>query len=117
MTNPISVYFIYYGAWTPQSNAPQLLPLLIASLAGSSRWAVNQRYYQSDGKHVSGDVRFAGSTYVGYPQGQSLADVLAVWQVVVDTVNSGVLALTRPPRHQLLCFRLRPRYFQCPRSR
>lgn len=89
MTEPISVFFIYYGAFTASSPAPQLLPLLIAGLAGSSRWAVNQRYYQSDGKHVSGDVRFAGSTFVGYPKGKSLGDVLTVWSVVVDTVTSG----------------------------
>jgi hypothetical protein len=89
MTRPIAIYYIYYGSWPEGSPAPALLPLLIAGLSGSTRWAVNTRYYQADGRHVTSSVTFAGSTSLGYRYGRSLDSLLSVWQIVVDTVKSG----------------------------
>ena len=83
------VYYIWYGDWSGDS-ATTLLPDFMANLGGSPYFDINTTYYDSQGRHLSGQVRYAGSTSDSYSQGVALTDA-AVATIVERALSSGAL--------------------------
>lgn len=87
MTDPITIYYVWYGNWTDNKVAPLLEDF--ARNIGSSDWySISTKYYQFQRQteagagvvmpqvreYVSGQVSFGGSIYIGAPYGNSLVD-------------------------------------------
>lgn len=83
MSSSTTIYYIWYGNWDG-NGAVGILEDFAMSLGSSPYWAINSLYDDQFGGHVSSQIRFGASTYVGYPQGNAVDDPSAV----VDTAIS-----------------------------
>jgi hypothetical protein len=83
------VYFIWYGDWTG-SPALTILPDFISNLSGSPYLKINSTYTDSQGRAVTGDVHYAGSTTDAYSRGKSLSQQ-DVEEVVARALSNGSL--------------------------
>jgi hypothetical protein len=84
-----AVYYIWYGNWSGDS-ATTILTDFIQNLGGSPYFLINTTYYDSQGRHVTGQVHFAGATTDSYSQGQALS-YAKVQAVVAKALSSGAL--------------------------
>ena len=84
------VYYIWYGNWSG-NTATTILPDFMANLGGSPYFDINTTYYDSQARHVTGLVHYAGSTTDNYSQGQALTDAGGA-NVVSRALSSGVLS-------------------------
>lgn len=99
MTQPVTVYYIWYGDW---SNNPKTAPILedmIKDIDATPWYQINTKYYQhahiSSGVgihpiYVNKKVSFGSSISVEYPYGNSLTSN-QVFQVVTDSLESNQL--------------------------
>jgi phosphate-induced protein 1 len=83
------VYYIWYGNWS-NNSATTILPDFMSNLGGSPYFDINTTYYDSQGRHVSGLVHYAGSTNDSYSQGAALTDA-AVESIVSRALSTGAL--------------------------
>lgn len=83
------VYYIWYGNWSGNS-ATTILPDFMSNLGGSPYFLINTTYYDSAGRHVTGNVNYAGATSDNYSQGKALSDA-KVQAVVSRAISSGTL--------------------------
>jgi alpha-tubulin suppressor-like RCC1 family protein len=63
MTGPIKLYYIWYGDWSDNTAAQDILENLANNLGGSPYWGINTLYDDRYGGHVSSKVVFGGSTF------------------------------------------------------
>jgi len=84
-----NVYIIWYGNWTGNS-ATTILTDLATNMGGSAYFMTNTGYYNAAGQHVTGAIRYAGSTTDNYSQGASFTDA-AVGTIVSSAISSGRL--------------------------
>ena len=80
--NSTVAYIIWYGTWT--STAKNIIQNFVSGIGGTPWWAINGPY------GGVGKVVLGGTASDNYSQGKSLTDQ-AVWNVVVNAVNSGYL--------------------------
>src|SRR5882672_6007178 len=80
MTGAVTVYYIWYGAWS-QNSATSILTDLVSNLGGSPYWGMNTLYDDRFGGHVSNQVKLGGATTDSYSQG-SVVDRGGVLNVV-----------------------------------
>lgn len=83
------VYYIWYGNWSGNS-ATTLLPDFMSNLGGSPYFNINSTYYDSSGRHITGQVHYAGSTTDNYSQGVAITDA-GVEAIVSRALSSGAL--------------------------
>jgi hypothetical protein len=83
------VYYIWYGNWSGNS-ATTLLPDFMSNLGGSPYFNINSTYYDSQGRHITGQVHYAGSTTDNYSQGVAITDA-GVEAIVSRALSSGAL--------------------------
>jgi hypothetical protein len=83
------VYYIWYGNWSG-NTATTILPAFMSSLSGSPYFTINSTYYDSQGRHVTGLVHYAGSTNDNYSQGVALTDA-KVESIVSRALSTGAL--------------------------
>jgi len=83
------VYYIWYGNWSGNS-ATTILPDFMSNLGGSPYFNINTTYYDSQGRHISGLVHYAGSTNDSYSQGAGLTDA-KVEAIVSRALSTGAL--------------------------
>ena len=95
LTNPINVYFIWYGDWSQKSATASILHDLISNVGASDYYKTNTVYYQvgnsfafgdagldadeasapDQSKHfVTNNVQFVGDLYVNYTHGTAFSD-------------------------------------------
>ena len=79
-----NVYFIWYGNWAGNS-ATTILPDFMSNLGGSPYFDINTTYSDSRGNHVTGAIRYAGSTNDNYSQGSAISD-----QALVNIVSRAI---------------------------
>jgi Phosphate-induced protein 1 conserved region len=91
MTNPITLYYIWYGDWTG-NTATTILTDLAGSISGSPRWNTNSTYHNGSGVKVTTSVTFGGSVNDSYSKGKTLTDA-NIQQVVSASITSGGLPL------------------------
>ena len=53
------VYYIWYGNWSGNS-ATTLLPDFMSNLGGSPYFNINTTYYDSQGRHITEQIHYAG---------------------------------------------------------
>jgi hypothetical protein len=87
MTNPHTVYIIWYGNWNGNS-ALTLLPNLISNLNGSPYFAINTTYENSSHNNVSGVVTLGPQVFDSYSQGALLSEG-EVHSIVFRAILSG----------------------------
>lgn len=77
MTNPIKMYYIWYGNWAG-NTATSILTDFANSIGGSPHWNMNTSYYQNINNvktYVSGNVSFGGAVHMSTaPNGKKLTD-------------------------------------------
>ena len=103
MTNPIKMYYIWYGNWS-NNTATDILPFLANNIGGTPYFNINSTYYNGSGTKVSTNVTLAGNgltsplaTMVSnYPFGNSLSDA-QIQQVVLNAISSGVFGGATTP--------------------
>lgn len=83
------VYYIWYGDWSNDS-ATTILPDFMSNLGGSPYFNINTTYYDSQGRHISGQVHYAGATSDYYSQGAAITDS-GVAAIVSRALSSGAL--------------------------
>ena len=84
-----NVYLIWYGNWSGNS-ATGILTDLVTNLGGSPYLLINTTYYDAQNQHVSGAVRYAGSTNDFYSQGTALTTG-QIPTIVSSAISSGRL--------------------------
>lgn len=93
-----TVYYIWYGNWTPPSPAPnpttQTILSNFASYIGGTGWYnINTTYYDGSNRHVSNAVAFyTTQTNDNYSHGTSLNDT-AVQNIVGSALASNALPI------------------------
>ncbi len=92
MTNPLHIYFIWYGNWSTNTTAQTLLPYLASNIGASPYFRINTTYNNgaSTPIPVTTDVTMAGTAVTTYPYGNALSDS-QIRQVVIDAMNSKAL--------------------------
>jgi Phosphate-induced protein 1 conserved region len=89
MTNPVNLYYIWYGNWSGNS-ATTILTDLARSLGGSPYWHINTTYKNAQGVAVSNTVAYKGSTTDNYSKGKSLSDS-QILSIVSTAITNGKL--------------------------
>jgi hypothetical protein len=90
LSQPIHVYFIWYGHWSG-STTPAILADLITNLGSSPYWGVETTYYDFFNRYVSSAVQLSGSTNDYYSRGLSLQnnDFQYIAMAAVDSGSLG----------------------------
>src|SRR4051812_15724365 len=83
------VYFIWYGDWSG-SAALTVLPDFMSNLGGSPYLKINSTYTDAQGRAVTGDVHYGGSTTDAYSRGKTLTQQ-SIEDVVASALASGAL--------------------------
>lgn len=98
MTEPVNVYFIWYGNWF-HKKALDILPDMIANVDTSSWYKMTTSYYQIDNigdaattVYASNKVNFVKSIYVGYSHGIYIR-YNDIENIIREEMNSGVLPI------------------------
>jgi hypothetical protein len=89
MTATAHVYLVWYGDWTAKPAVPVLTDL-VRGFGGSPYAATNATATDAAGRHVTSDVRYAGSLVDDYSHGHRLTDA-GVKAVVRRAVTTGDL--------------------------
>ena len=92
MSNPISVYLIWYGQ-EPAAGFRSALGTFVSLLGGSDYWGITAAYYHNaadTATRVSQSITLAGSVTVAAPPGSVLSDVWA--QGVLPLLQAGNLS-------------------------
>ena len=89
MLGTVNLYYIFYGGWTAEP-AMSLLTGLGKTIGGSPYFNINTTYFDGNGHHVSGDVRFEQSITDGYSHGSSLTHS-SVKAIVASAIEMGQL--------------------------
>ena len=97
--NGVNVYFIWYGDWSTDRRAQQVLTNFIEHIGGSAYFNINTTYYSLDpspsGRGLVKDkvinaVHYMGSVDDHYSQGTNLTDY-QVYLAVANAITSGAL--------------------------
>ena len=86
MANPINVYLIWYGKWDG-NNATAILPQFLQDLSQSPWARIQTTYLDANDSRTSDVINYAGSVFVGYPQGQ-----------VIDSIDIFTVRVQASPR-------------------
>ena len=112
MLGNVNIYYIWYGNWSVDPNAINILQNFASFIGGSPYFAINTTYYDFNATHVSNAVTYVLSTTDNYSQGAVLTDS-AVVQIVSSALTDGRLptdtngvyfVLTSPDVRQLSGF-------------
>ena len=85
LTEPVNVYFIWYGDWRG-NTATTILPAFVAALSNSPYFTINQTYQDAGGNRATAQINFAGSIEDQYSRGRDLdgndieSVIAAKWQ-------------------------------------
>lgn len=84
-----NVYYIWYGNWSGNS-ATTILPDFASHLGGSPYFNINQTYYDRQNRHVTGNLKYAGSATDNYSAGKTLSQS-SIRGIVSSAITSGKL--------------------------
>jgi hypothetical protein len=93
MNAPISVYYIWYGNWSPYAKTQTILRTFMNSVGNTPAWNVNTTYYDSNDAHVSRHISLGGEISDNYSQGRAFNDDSA-GNVVTRALKSGAVPLS-----------------------
>jgi hypothetical protein len=89
MTQPIKVYFIWYGDWNG-NTATSILPDMVKGVTNSPYWKINTTYYQAGNIAVTDTVNWGGEYFTPAYLTNSLSDA-NIQRVVFDAISQGKL--------------------------
>jgi hypothetical protein len=89
MLGTTNVYFIWYGDWSRDRAAQNLLPEFVRALGGTRWYNINTTYKNKAGQHVANAVHFGGNTF-NTSSYKNLNDG-DVQKIVTNAINSGAL--------------------------
>ncbi|MBV8464932.1 MAG: hypothetical protein JO218_03205 [Burkholderiales bacterium] len=92
MSGNTNVYYIWYGDWSSNTKAQQVLVNFMSSIGGTPLYNVNTTYYDNTNAYVANQVTLAGQANDSYSQGTSLDDN-AVLAVVQNAISNGAVPL------------------------
>lgn len=93
MTNPITIYPIWYGTFSSgtASSTKDILTHFMSNIGGSGRFNINTTYYNGSNVKVKNQVALSSSQVVdNYSLGKSLSDA-QIQSLVTSNINSGAL--------------------------
>ena len=103
MTQPINVYFIWYGSWTTPTAT--ILEDMIMNIAASPLFQINTEYYQVDDTgsktFAAKQVNFAGSSYVGYLYGHTLYNP-ELFNIMSNAFNNNIVPMDKNAQYFIL---------------
>lgn len=89
MTNPHTIYIIWYGNWNGDS-ALTLLPNLISNLNGTPYFAINTTYENSSHTNAGGTVNLGAQTFDNYSQSSLLSET-SLRTVISSAMSRGAV--------------------------
>jgi Phosphate-induced protein 1 conserved region len=89
MLGTTNVYVIWYGDWSTDRAAQNLLPEFLSSVGGTRWYNINTTYKNKAGQRVSNSVHYAGHATNGSSY-KTLVDA-DVRKIVVNAINNGSL--------------------------
>ncbi len=89
MTNTINMYYIWYGDWSGNTSAQDILTFFAQHIGGSPYFNINTTYTNGSGQAVPNSVVAGATASTNYPYGTSLSDA-QIQQVVIDAINGGL---------------------------
>lgn len=99
LSNPPTVYYIWYGDWDGNSAvgilqdlANSIAPITSGGVFGSAYFNINTSYYDFNGNHVNNYIVFGGEYFDRYSWGTILSDA-SVLAIVANAINRGYLPL------------------------
>ncbi len=99
LSNPPTVYYIWYGDWEGNSAvsiledlANSIAPITSGGIFGSAYFNINTTYYDLSRNYVNNYVVFGGNYFDRYSLGTTLSDA-AVLAIVANAINRGFFPL------------------------
>jgi hypothetical protein len=91
LTGDVHLYYIWYGDWSQNQRAVEILTALGRHIGDSPYFRTNTTYFDARGIHVSGHVTFSGSTVDAYSLGPELRAYSSALRVVRNAIDQGRL--------------------------
>jgi len=92
MTGTPTIYLIWYGNWSSDTNAQSVINAWASGIGGSPYYNINSTYYNGSGVHVSNSATVGASTTDNYSLGTALSDA-NIQTIVSSAISSGRLPL------------------------
>jgi hypothetical protein len=88
LTNGVTAYYIWYGAWSGDLTTT-ILTDLAKSLGGSPYFNINTTYTDGSTQPVANSVAFGDAVMMGYTHGTALSDA-NIEQIVSEAIAAGL---------------------------